>query len=1023
LAFGLVLLAGAGQLAGQTVQNPGLVVYGAGANGIQFAHQTGTATPPAQTVRVYSAPANVQYTATAQTNTGGGWLAVNGALTTSGTTGIQGQQDLAISVAATTLPPGTYGGAITVTSGATSVVLGVTLTVADGPQVRLDPASIAAVSIEANRTSTIPLTVGSTGAPVQYVAQVIAAEPNTGWLVPPPANTTGQPTQITINAGQIPPDRTLAIGAIRFTSVTGGGSVTFPVSVNVTPGAQLQVSPTVVNFPYQIGQALPTPRQASVTSTTQTQLPYSATIISASPWLSLATTSTGTGAMTVTGLATPSSFYLIPNVALVPATPGTLEATIRIDSPTSASQNITARLNISNQPQFTLTQDSAIFNYTLGGTALTPATISLGSTSGSQQFTATPVYVGGNNFFTVTPGSGLTPSNLIITVDPTKLATLTAGTYTGSVHVTSTSTTSVLDIPVTLTISGSTLLTVDNFQPDPFEGTQGQTPAAKSIIVRSTDGSSQPFTVGVEYGTGATGWLILSSTAGVTGTASAAITLNVNPQAITAPGSYSANVVITPTSIPNAQPLRVLIRYNVTGSATVTASPTRFDLVQLGSTPLATQTIALTSATTGLSWIASADQTWIKLVNTTGTVPGNVQFTIDPAPLAPREAAYTGNVTISVSGVQTITVPVSVKSQAGATITATPTTITASYAQGSTAPANQTINLTSSGAAVPFSAAAATANGVNWLSVSPASGTTAASGGAPTALTVTINPQGLAPGSYPGTITITPTGTGQAAITINVTLTVTTASAPNGLTIINAATGVARSISPGEIVTIKGRNMAPATGQSFTVTNGQLPVALGGSAVSFDGIPAAILYAGPAGDRNGDQINAIVPYGISGRVSTRLVVTYQNIASDPITLSVAESAPGVFTASQTGSGLAAALNQDNSANSATNPEQRGRIVVIYATGEGLLSPAQGDARVTSTTAPFPMPLLPVSVRINDQPAEVRYAGSAPGLVGGVLQVNAVIPANLNITAPTNVPLVLQVGQNVSQGNVTINVRP
>src|SRR4051794_25964370 len=73
MAVGLVLLAGASQLAGQTVQNPGIVVYGAGASPVEFAHQMGaTSTPPPQTVRVYSAPANVQFTATAQTLTGGG---------------------------------------------------------------------------------------------------------------------------------------------------------------------------------------------------------------------------------------------------------------------------------------------------------------------------------------------------------------------------------------------------------------------------------------------------------------------------------------------------------------------------------------------------------------------------------------------------------------------------------------------------------------------------------------------------------------------------------------------------------------------------------------------------------------------------------------------------------------------------------------------------------------------------------------------------------------------------------------
>ena len=66
------------------------------------------------------------------------------------------------------------------------------------------------------------------------------------------------------------------------------------------------------------------------------------------------------------------------------------------------------------------------------------------------------------------------------------------------------------------------------------------------------------------------------------------------------------------------------------------------------------------------------------------------------------------------------------------------------------------------------------------------------------------------------------------------------------------------------------------------------------------------------------------------------------------------------------------------------------------------------------------PLAPVTVRIGGQTAEVTYAGSAPGLVAGAVQVNARIPSNSIIGA--NVPVQVQIGNVTSQGNVTISIQ-
>ena len=66
----------------------------------------------------------------------------------------------------------------------------------------------------------------------------------------------------------------------------------------------------------------------------------------------------------------------------------------------------------------------------------------------------------------------------------------------------------------------------------------------------------------------------------------------------------------------------------------------------------------------------------------------------------------------------------------------------------------------------------------------------------------------------------------------------------------------------------------------------------------------------------------------------------------------------------------------------------------------------------------PAPLLAVAVTINGQPAQYTYAGEAPGLVAGMMQLNVQIPAN----APSGaLPIVVSIGGNPSQNGVTVSV--
>jgi uncharacterized protein (TIGR03437 family) len=72
------------------------------------------------------------------------------------------------------------------------------------------------------------------------------------------------------------------------------------------------------------------------------------------------------------------------------------------------------------------------------------------------------------------------------------------------------------------------------------------------------------------------------------------------------------------------------------------------------------------------------------------------------------------------------------------------------------------------------------------------------------------------------------------------------------------------------------------------------------------------------------------------------------------------------------------------------------------------------------TSPLPKPVLPVSVTIGGQPAQLQYFGGAPGEIAGVMQINAIIPSGIQIRGM--VPILLRVGNVTSQADVTIAVR-
>jgi uncharacterized protein (TIGR03437 family) len=305
-----------------------------------------------------------------------------------------------------------------------------------------------------------------------------------------------------------------------------------------------------------------------------------------------------------------------------------------------------------------------------------------------------------------------------------------------------------------------------------------------------------------------------------------------------------------------------------------------------------------------------------------------------------------------------------------ARITASTAALNFSMAVGGANPAAQAVALQYSGVNTPptYSLSALTLNGGTWL-------TPSITGGAlPGSVQIAVSGKDLPAGVYSGSVTAYLGGSPE--VTIPVTLTVGSVPAASITAVVNAASYATGAIAPGQLVTIFGANLGAA-----------------GLKITFDGTAGELLYA------TANQIGVIVPTSISGKTTTSIQAAYGAQVSAAFSKAVTPTAPGLFTANASGTGPGAIVNQNGRVNNATTPAGKGSIIAIYLTGMG-----------AATTA---------TVTIGGQTATIAYAGTAPGSVQGLYQVNAVVPAT---TASGEQPVVVTIGGVASQSGVTVNVQ-
>src|ERR1035437_470697 len=220
-------------------------------------------------------------------------------------------------------------------------------------------------------------------------------------------------------------------------------------------------------------------------------------------------------------------------------------------------------------------------------------------------------------------------------------------------------------------------------------------------------------------------------------------------------------------------------------------------------------------------------------------------------------------------------------------------------------------------------------------------------------------------------------------------------------------------VTPGEIVTIFGSNLGPASLATAQLdAKGNIATLLAGTRVLFDGVASPMIYT------SANQVSAVVPFAVTGKTSTVVRTEYNGVQSGGLQISAADSAPALFTANASGTGQIAALNQDASINSPANPAEPNSVVVLYATGGGPWTESIPDGQITGSHLVGPR--APVFARVGKLPAQLLYAGTAPGLVNGALQINILLPKEL-IGGPA-VPIQISVGSYTSPPGTTLAVK-
>ena len=402
------------------------------------------------------------------------------------------------------------------------------------------------------------------------------------------------------------------------------------------------------------------------------------------------------------------------------------------------------------------------FPYTLGGPLpIAPQNATVTSNGGAIPFTAT---ASGAAWLKVGPPTSTATAGGAteqVSIDSTQIPT-SPGSYMGTVTFTCTTPTFCTNttsptVSVTLVVSAAPTLTVSPSTLMTFASTPGSPQPANQTLQVTSSSSSTPITFSASATTASGGsWLQVSALSGTT-PLTETISISSSALAIMATGTYSGTITLRclpSTSCANS-PVTISVTLTVTG--TLSASPTSLTFYYTpGGTQPASQAVTFSSNNGAISYTAGTPSAnWLQVSPTSGVTQQVETFSINTSNVPTAPNTYSASVVFTCASTSSCTSPTTTVNVT-LNVTAQPSLISTSLqtfnsCSGSVTPSNQTLQVTSSGAALNYTAAFTPITGGAWLTVSPSSGTTA---GIETVTIVNSVAGALTAGTYTGSVVL-----------------------------------------------------------------------------------------------------------------------------------------------------------------------------------------------------------------------------------------------------------------------------
>ncbi|MFN7923114.1 MAG: BACON domain-containing carbohydrate-binding protein, partial [Bryobacteraceae bacterium] len=666
------------------------------------------ANPAAQTVNV--------------TNSGGGTLNWTATSNQPWLTLTPSPNSVSAAVYTAGLAPNTYNATITIAAtGATNTpqTIPVTLTV-PSPTINFSPATLTFTGVNPV-AQTVNIT-NSGGGTLNWTATS-----NQPWLtLTPSANS----VSAAVSTAGLAPNTYNATITITATGATNTPQ-TIPVTLTV-PAPTINFSPSSLTFTGTQGSANPAAQVLNITNSGGGTLTWTAT--SNQPWLTL----------------TPSANSVSAAVSLTGLAPNTYNATITISA--------TGATNTPQTVPVTLTVNAAVPTI-----SFSPAGLSFAATQGGANPAAQVLSItntgGGTLNWTATSNQAwlaLTPSANSVSA-AISLAGLAPGVYNATITIAATGATNTPQtVPVSLTLStAAPTLTASPTSITQTSTANGPLASSLPVTVSNTGASAITWSVSANQP-----WVNLSP---LTGTASVSSTgafvVRSNPTGL-AVGTYNATVTVSAPGLPSQT---IPVTFNVLTQPTLTVSPSAltFSASAGGTTPPAQPLYVVNGGGGVLTWTASADAAWIGL-----TINSGGMF-VQPNLTGLASGTYTGNITITATGAagspQTVPVTLNLAAATPSAISSSPASLTFNHYVGGARPTARLLSLTNLGnGSIPWTAS----SNQTWLSAGQPSGSTSA------LLPISVQPNGLAAGTYTGAITLSSTAGSGSTATVPVTLNV-----------------------------------------------------------------------------------------------------------------------------------------------------------------------------------------------------------------------------------------------------------